>query len=203
MSRQHQVTGLQETYVRESDVARLCNQVREAGFVLTFGEPTNITKDETTRYGRRVAILSALPAIPVDITDDKNPTCALLLSSGRWVEGVIPTGNGTGYMIVACLYGYPGASQNKRDHNYRDAKTKNEAFLAACAVRTDQFPNVPYYLTTDLNDDPANSDTACRCIESELFCDLPADWHVHGELPRTFFRAWHLRRNARKGRHSH
>ena len=53
----------------------------------------------------------------------------------------------------------------------------------------DQSPKIPYYTTTDLNDDPAKSDTVCRCIENDIFSDLPSDWKDQEELPKTFYRA--------------
>ena len=115
MCRQHRVTGLQETEVRESNVAALCNQAREAGFTLSFCEPTGITKDGITWHGRRVALLTMMPAAPIDIADNTNKACATLMASGRWVERLIPTDNGEHHMIIACLYGYPGASQDKQD----------------------------------------------------------------------------------------
>ena len=115
MARKHRVTGLQETDVKEANVAALCNQARESGHTLTFGEPTSITKDGISRYGRRVALLTMMPAVPVDITDNSNENCAYLLASGRWVERLIPTGSGDQHMIIACVQGYPGASQDRHD----------------------------------------------------------------------------------------
>ena len=50
----------------------------------------------------------------------------------------------------------------------------------------DQFPITPYYITTDINGDPAKSDTVCRCVENDIFADLPADSKDQNELPRTF-----------------
>ena len=120
--------------MKEANVAALCNQARESGYTLTFGEPTSITKDGISRHGRRVALLTMMPATPVDITDNSNKTCAFLLASGRWAERLIPTGNGDHHMIVACLYGYPGASQDKHDQKYHDTKIKNEALIAAAAT---------------------------------------------------------------------
>ena len=126
MSRQHQITGVQETEVRESDVAAIRNHARESGSTIIFGEPTSITKDETTRYGYRVALLMMLPAVPIDITDNSNKVCAILLASGRWVERLVPTGNGYHHMIVACLHGYPGASQDKHDQGTEKPSPKSK-----------------------------------------------------------------------------
>ena len=52
MARQHRVTGLQECEVLEANAKNLQIQASEAGFTLTFGEPTGITKDGATRHGR-------------------------------------------------------------------------------------------------------------------------------------------------------
>ena len=48
---------------------------------------------------------------------------------------------------------------------------------------------LPIYITTDLNDDPSNADTACRCVENDTLSDLPADWKGQSDLPLTFYRA--------------
>ena len=100
MARKHRVTGLQETDVNEANVAALCNQARESGYTLTFGEPTGITKDGISRYGRRVALLTMMPAVPVDTTENANENCAYLLANGRWVERIIPNGSGDQHMII-------------------------------------------------------------------------------------------------------
>ena len=84
--------------------------------------------------------------------------------------------------MVATLYGISGANQSQQKYN------NNEALIAAEAIWMDQSPNTPYFITTDLNDDPAKSDTVCRCVESDIFADLPADWKNLEEKPRTFFR---------------
>ena len=52
----------------------------------------------------------------------------------------------------------------------------------------DQFQNLPYYLLTDLNDDPRDSDVACRAMENDMMRDLPADWSSDGNIPNTFCR---------------
>ena len=142
-----------------------------------------------------------MPAAPIDITDSTNKVCAFLMASGRWVERLVPTGNGDHHMIIARLYGYLGASQDKHDQGYRDAKVKNEALFAAAAIRIDQFPNIPYHITAHLNDDPAKSDTVCRCVDNDVLTDLPADWKGQSELPRTVYRAG-IQRNGGKRRHS-
>ena len=103
------VTGLQETDVDESNVHSLRKQATALCFTLCFAELINMSKEGDSRYGRRAALVICGPAVPFDITIKSNPTCAFFRTSGRWVERLIPTGKGRHHMIVACLYGYPGA----------------------------------------------------------------------------------------------
>ena len=83
-------------------------KARAKGFTLTFAPITAISKDGVTRRGRRAAILVKGPAVPKVLTNDNDPTCLALLSTGRWLELLIPIGDGKASFICTCAYGYSG-----------------------------------------------------------------------------------------------
>ena len=162
MTRDIYVTALQETDIPEYAVQRLRKQAQDNGYTLDCAESTNISRDGLSRYGRRAAILTKLPGVPHDISDYANSNCAYLLASGRWLGRLIPTGNGRHHMIVASLYGISQASVDSY------TTKQNEALLVAAVVRMDHIRDVPSFLCSDLNDDPARSEVSCNAIDNEI-----------------------------------
>ena len=80
MRQGHLATALQEVDAAEYEISSLKVDAYEYGFTLTFAEPTPLTKDGVTRTGRRAAILTKLPALPI-LLDQKGDAAAALLRS--------------------------------------------------------------------------------------------------------------------------
>jgi hypothetical protein len=84
-------------------------------------------------------------------------------------------------MIVASLYGYSGASALAEEY------VSNEALIAAAIMRMKNMQNVPYYITTDMNVDPAVSKILQVAINAQIAYDLVDD-AFDGETPPTYSR---------------
>ena len=119
--------------------------------------PTALSKDSTTRHGCRVAILVKQPAEAFDITDASDPTCGFLLASGRWCEVVVPVNDGNKHIVISSLYGHSGASGEKANRSSGSLYQLNEELIKRALARA-KACGLPYYLCTDLNIDPRESD---------------------------------------------
>ena len=105
----HLATALQEVDAAEYEISALKVDAFEYGYTLTFAEPTSLTKDGVTRTGRRAALLTKLPALPILLEHKGDAATAYLRSSGRWVEVMIPIDDGNKHIILASLYNPSGA----------------------------------------------------------------------------------------------
>jgi len=82
---------------------------------------------------------------------------------------MVPAGNGQHHIMIATLYGISGASGNQAD--YED----NERLIMAALVRMASMGDVPYYICTDANINPANSQVIQKAIEAQVAYDIVAD----------------------------
>ena len=107
---------------------------------------------------------------------------ANLAQRGRWVERVIPCGDGTHYIVVAAFYGISGASADP------PLARLNERLIKMALFRASEFTSTPYFLCGDLNIDPAAS-MACRAaFESGVLADIPMDWAGNNTNPQATYR---------------
>ena len=144
----HDVLALQETDVAECDVVWLRAQASAGGYTLLFADSINMATGEGMKMGRRAALLCKGPAVPAVIAPPSDATCQSLLATGRWVEALIPVGDGLGHIIVASAYGYSGASSANAEY------VKNETLITNMVVRLNHNPKIPYVVGADLNVDP-------------------------------------------------
>lgn len=84
-----------------------------------------------------------------------------LAESGRWIERLIPVEDGHTFIIIASLYRISGAS--------------GELIISAMH-RAAQFSTTPYFLCSDLNQDPRDSGPIQAVLEEGILSDLAADW---------------------------
>ena len=83
----------------------------------------------------------------------------VLLDSGRWLETLLPLGNGDKHMLVGAFYGVSGASLDA-------AKTReNEQLLTLAVKHLMQFQHTPYVLAGDFNVDPLESEVLSLAID--------------------------------------
>ena len=96
-------------------------------------------------------MLTALPMRPTLVSPKTDPAVASLWASGRWCEFIVPVGQGDQHIIIAGLYGIPGASSDS-------LKRKLNVQLCSLALtRSLMHDNTPYYICTDLSADPAKT----------------------------------------------
>ena len=107
------------------------------------------------------------PMYALEIGD---PDTAMLAESGRWVERMAPVCDGSTYIIIASLYGFSGASGDPA------LARRNEKLASAAVCRAAQFLTVPYYLCTDLNQNPEECNPVLTAVQTGILVDLPADW---------------------------
>ena len=163
--------ALQEIEADEEAIKLIVKAAADAGAQVRFSEITCINKKSSRRFGRRAAILvrSKLPLI--DLPIDPNDTSTVELSaSGRWVEVAIPTGDGNTHCILANYYGVSGSSSNAADC------LENSRYIGAAIIRQAQFPDVPYFIATDLNQDPTKSEVVSAATNLRYTYDIPAEW---------------------------
>ena len=144
--------ALQRTDVSECDVVWLKAQAVGGGYTLLFSDSINMATGEGMTMGRRAALLCKGPAVPAVIAPASDATCQSLLATGRWVEALIPVGDGLGHLIVASAYGYSGASSVNAEY------VKNETLATNIVVRINRTPKIPYVVGTDINVDPLDSE---------------------------------------------
>ena len=156
---------LQEVDLAECHVADITAQAASAGYSCEFGLTTKL--DQYLReYGRRAAILVKSPAIPKDLSEELDDgNVRYLRNSGRWVERLIPAGDGMQY-IVASLYGISGASGSTQ--KYID----NENLLSVAFVRMAQMQDAPYFSEFDASINLADSNMIKSAIEAEIAYDI-------------------------------
>ena len=83
---------------------------------------------------------------------------------------MVSIGDGDKFIIVACLYGYSGASQDP------SVAKRNNELLRAAALRCAAFVTTPYYIGTDANTDPQLCRAWRELLDKGLIYDLPHDW---------------------------
>ena len=88
---------------------------------------------------------------------------------------MIPVRDGDTYIIVATLYGYSSASWCPA------LEKKNDKLVSAAVCRASQFLTTPYFLCTDLNQDPQKSHPLVTAVETGILADLAADWSPNQE----------------------
>ena len=174
--------ALQETDVSECDVVWLRAQAASSGYTLLFSDTINMATGEGMRMSRRTALLCKGPAVPAMIAPASDATCQSLLATGRWVEALIPVGDGLGHIIVASAYGYSGASSANAEY------IKNETLAAHIVVRMNHNPKIPYVVGTDINVDPLDSEVLALAITNSVVYDLPCDCFPGGVPPATFLK---------------
>ena len=91
-----------------------------------------------------------------------------LKASGRWVERLVPLDGGK-QLMIASLYGSSGASA------MADEYMTNEKLLAAAIMRMRSMGNIPYFIATDMNVDPAVTKIVQMAIEANLAYDIVDD----------------------------
>ena len=111
---------------------------------MVFSDPINMATGEGVKIGRRAALLCKGPAVPVVIAPSDDAVCQSLLGTGRWVEALIPVGDGLGHIIASSAYGYSGASSAHDDF------LKNETLAANLVVRLSHNPKVRMSLAPTL-----------------------------------------------------
>ena len=164
----HQIIALQETDIAEHSVPDLIAQAEAAGYKLIFGEPCAMGKDAAKNIGRRVALVIHKDTPCEDATKEGDMYTDFLKASGRWVERLVPLDGGK-QMMIASLYGYSGASA------MADEYMTNEKLLAAAIMRMRSMGNIPYFIATDMNVDPAVSKIVQMAIEANLAYDIVDD----------------------------
>ena len=126
--------------------------------------------DNIEKTGRRAAIVSSNPTpLQHGLIDADDTITTILKASGRWVEAVVPVGDGSDSIMVATLYGISGANQSQQKYN------ENEILIAAALVRMLSF-NTPYYLTGDMNVIISKSGAIQKFIQAGFVVDLPRVW---------------------------
>ena len=79
------------------------------------------------------------------------------------------------------LHGVAGASGNQADYE------ENERIITAALLRMAQMGDVPYFIATDANIDPAKSEAIQKAREAMIACDVVSDAYG-GSPPPTFCR---------------
>ena len=117
--------------------------------------------------------------MPVDLTKDTDDDNVKYVKAyGRWVERLIPAGEGLQY-IAASIYGISGASSDSQDYD------DNERLVKAAYIRMAQMQDIPYILGADANVNPAHSDSTKYAIENGILYDTFSDAYG-GNPPPTF-----------------
>ena len=176
------IINIQEADIAESDVIDFTSQASDAGYNCKWGQPIQIAKTDGGKNGRRVAILVKKPAEAyrqedTDEQDDSN--LKYLRSTGRWMEVIMPVGNGEKQIVNATLYGISGANSDNAKFE------ENERLVAAALIRMNMFKDVPYYLCTDINVEPTNSNVLTKAREACIAYDIVYDFY-EGKPPPTF-----------------
>ena len=102
-----------------------------------------------------------------------------LRASGRWMECMIPVGDGSKQIIVAILYGISGANTDNPKYE------ENERLIAAALIRMNTYKDIAYYICTDINVEPSKSEVLTKAREAGLAYDIVADF-FEGKPPPTF-----------------
>ena len=174
------IYNMQETDIPNADCYAEYDAHRNAGRKLAFGKSTQLAKDGSS-FGRRVAI-SSRTAEMYDLKIDGDDLHVLELS-GRWIEKLIPVGNGDRFVINAIFCGIAGASSDS------EKARENERLLATALSRMLQFKDTPYFLAMDGNISPSCSKTISAATNEGLVHDLPRDWAQDADnVQCTFFR---------------
>ena len=161
-------TACTELELLEAAVVDFRQTCRDNGKVATLGEPANISKQSSRIRGRRVGIISRharldCPAShPADGLDE-------LRRSGRWIEVIIPVGEGNKLCTLACFYGIAGASSGG------DECVVNERLLAAALSRACAAGDAPYLLCMDGNISAKASAIITAVTNDAALIDLRAD----------------------------
>ena len=71
------------------------------------------------------------------------------------------------FIIVACLYGYSGASQDPA------IARRNDDILRSADLRCASFVSTPYYICTDANTNPQTCKAWREMLDKGLITDLP------------------------------
>jgi hypothetical protein len=176
------IVAVQECKLSESDVGNCAEHAKDLDYWIDFGPPCTLASGAINVTGRQVAIMTSKTfssARPTKICSDEDEHVALLNASGRWVERLIAVSGGGEHIVVACLYGYAGAS------NCRSKYQDNERLIAAATARMTQLGRVPYFICTDLNVDPRDSECVAKGRRLGMIHDVVAERTV-GELPMTY-----------------
>ena len=95
----------------------------------------------------------------------------------------VPTSDSTGFIMIAKLYGKPGASVDKTDYN------TNEKLIAAAIKRAWKFRDRQSFLGGDFNINPEDSKMLTMAVRMEWLFDVSAEWIPQGQqLQNTFSR---------------
>jgi exonuclease III len=173
---------IQEADITESDVLDFTGQALTAGYTCKWGQPLQIAKTSGGKNGRRVAMLIKNPVEilrreNMDAMGDSN--LMYLRASGRWMECMIPVGDGSKQIIVATLYGISGANTDNPKYE------ENERLIAAALIRMNTYKDIAYYICTDINVEPSRSEVLTKAREACLAYDLVAVF-LEGKPPPTF-----------------
>jgi len=99
------------------------------------------------------------PRAPADGLDE-------LRKSGRWVEAIVPIGDGNKQCTLAGLYGKAGASHGGDDY------IVNERLLAAAVARACVAADAPYMLRMDCNIQAKASAVLATTIQDAALVDF-------------------------------
>ena len=158
---------IQEVDFIEYQVNEFKALAMQAGYQLIFGEPTQLGADASAAHGRRTAIAVKTEYNIDTICSSTEEHIKTLSASGRWVERLIHFSNDC-QVLVASYYCIPGASVKGAKH------TDNERLLQLALTPIAVNGKVPYIFGTDLNDNPAHSETVVKAAETEIIDDVVA-----------------------------
>ena len=93
-----------------------------------------------------------------------------LADTGRWVERMVPVGQGDDFVMIACMYGHSGASTDPT------LARLNERLLRTAIARAATFVELPYILCADFNTKVENSAAVTLAVEAGILHDACAEW---------------------------
>ena len=102
---------------------------------------------------------------------------AILLESGRWVERLVPIGDGQRGIIIAGIYGISGAAGNA------GKRVANERLLSQALVRATSFLDTPYILAGDFNINPGASEAIKAATQEGSMVDAFDEWEAGNPSP--------------------
>ena len=163
--------ALQETDLDECHCDFIRQEAEKTGCYLCLAEPMYISQMGAKRFGRRAGPLIRSSVPPFEL-DDKGSSdyMRVLKESLRWMEGAVPSGTGSKYVIIVSLCGIAAASPDATK------KQENARLIGAALVRQAHFNDIPYYICTDLNEAPDQCEITRAITVQDWVHDLTREW---------------------------